>query len=92
MNIFEKILIRGIRKMWWTKRLTGKPIVLKGAEGVILRDLLQVIVDIQKEEYYSTNEHSRIIFSGDLFFCGSPIYCEHELPIPELNTYHGYIS
>ena len=92
MNTLEKILICGIRRMWWTERLAGRPIVLKGSEGIILRDLLQVVANIQEEGYYGTNEHSRIILCGELFFCGSPIYCECELPIPELNTYHGYIS
>ncbi len=93
MNMLEKILLSGMRRMWWLNYRYGKPIVLKGAEGIILRDLLQAVADDQEDRHFDVPERSRIMVCGGLFFSSSPVLCEHELSKQQKqHTYHGYIS
>ena len=83
MTKLEQALIKEVRILRLLTCERGKPFMLRGREGVILRDLLEMIVDGYDFTFAGC---------GCLFIDGSPVYCEHELPIPKLNTYHGYIS
>jgi hypothetical protein len=70
-----KILIRGMRAWQLRRRLTGKPMVLKGVEGEIIMDLLEAAVTIQDCSRLPTP----ILGCGRVFFNSFPIYCEREL-------------
>ena len=83
-NTLYRSLINGMRRMLLSNHIVNEPIILKGQEGIILMELLELAV---------MDGDSTFLGCGHLRFNGCPIYCEHELPVqPKLNTYHGYIS
>lgn len=81
----EKILISGVRRLQLSTCRYGKPLVLRGPEGIIIRDMMVALCE-QYNDYLGYPN-----FSGRLFFHRSPVYCEYELST-QYNTYHGYIS
>ncbi len=82
----QRILFNGLRSIQLKRHFIGRPLVLKGDEGIIIRDLMEEIED-QLELRRPDKWWMYPVFGG------SPIICEHELPVPpKLNTYHGYIS
>lgn len=86
-----KILLRGLRRMQLRYRCRrGQPIILKGDEGIILKEMLEVAAMIENDKQ-SFLPHRVILGPGSVFLGRSPIYCEHELST-QFNTYHGYVS
>lgn len=80
----QRILYAGLRRFQLKNRLVGKPLVLKGDEGIIIRDLLEEI-ESQLELRIPDKDWMRPVING------SPVICEHELST-QYNTYHGYVS
>ena len=74
----EKVVTRGMLRIRRRRLLKyGYPIVLEGEEGVILRDLLELICAGDKDKTYFT-------VAGRTFFEKSPVFCEREIPLPGL--------
>ncbi len=81
MTKLEQALIKEVRKLRLLTCKRGMPLILHGPEGVIIRDMLEMIADGYDFKFAGC---------GMLYIDGSPVFCEHELT--KLNTYHGYIS
>jgi hypothetical protein len=75
---YERILRMGIRRMFFAADLRS-PIVLKGTEGIILRDLLLLMA----------NDGVVSSVAGHVFVNGRPVVCEHQA---NKVAYHGYVS
>ena len=71
----QNVVIKGLRDIG--RRRIAKytyPIVLEGAEGVIIRDLLELITTGDKD--------TSLKFAGSIFFEDSLVLCSKEFPLP----------
>ena len=69
----QNVVIKGLRDIG--RRRIAKytyPIVLEGVEGVIIRDLLELITTGDKD--------TGLKFAGSVFFEDSPVLCSKEFP------------
>ena len=72
----QNVLIKGMRSIRRRRLLKyAYPIVLKGQEGVIIHDLLELIATGDKD--------TNLKFAGSLFFEKSPIFCSDKFPLPD---------
>ncbi|KKK92994.1 hypothetical protein LCGC14_2697300 [marine sediment metagenome] len=69
----QNVVIKGLRDIR-RRRITKHtyPILLEGAEGVIIRDLLELITTGDKD--------TGLKFAGSIFFEDSPVLCSKEFP------------
>ena len=71
----QNAIIKGMREIRRRRLLKyAYPIVLEGAEGVILRDLLELIAASDRD--YDRKYH------GTIYFEKSPVLCSREFPLP----------
>ncbi len=74
IDLTETVL-KGLRNMRRRRLIKyAYPIVLEGVEGVIIRDLLELIATGEKD----TSPE----FAGSIFFEDSPILCSKEFSLP----------
>ena len=73
----QNVVIKGMRNIK-TRRLIkyAHPIVLEGHEGVIIRDLLNLIAKGDKEMGPLDK------YAGHLYYEKSPVFCSQEFPLP----------
>ena len=77
IDLTETVL-KGLRHMRIRRHIKyAYPIVLEGAEGVIIRDLLLLISIGDKDKSILDK------YAGSMWFEKSPIFCSKEFPLPD---------
>lgn len=79
----QNVIIKGMRDIRIRRHQKyAYPIVLEGAEGVIIRDLLELIAAGDKDK-------PDINTVGTISFEKSPVFCSREFPLPsgDLNPF-----
>ena len=75
----QNVVIKGMRKIRMTRlQKYAYPIVLEGSEGLIIRDLLELIAAGDKDR-------PNINIVGTISFEKSPVFCSREFPLPDGN-------
>ena len=72
----QKVVIKGMRHIRRRRLIKyAHPIVLEGWEGIIIRDLLELIASGDKNV-------SKMTKGGSVFYEKSPVFCSFEFPGP----------
>lgn len=81
----EETLLQGIKNMMRRRHIQyGYPVILEGAEGVILRDLMAIAVQRETAELVLGPDLSH--YTGAMFVDKSPVLCSDEFAkIEEIN-------
>ncbi len=81
----EGVILNGIENIRRRQLIKyAHPIVLEGAEGIIIHDLLELIATGDKD--------TSLKYAGSVFFEKSPVFCEKEFPFPRKEWDAGYAT
>ena len=82
----QNVVIKGLSNIRRRRLIQHAcPIVLEGAEGVTIRDLLELIATGDKDI-------GHLNFASSVFFEKSPVFCEKEFPLPGEEWNAGYTA